>query len=281
MNNLWWPKCRSFVIIPATQSRHKRVSIYGCASEFCEGDSVGMLSLLSADAPAPPRVVGGRALRAAGLAPCAGAGGAASRGDRRRDGHGAWDVDLPRSSWVRPPPVPGLVLAILGALRPGCRPPGAASQRAPPHHRRDMRPGTGPPGPFQAPLPHQRMGALHTATADGRAAGMGPGRGQPGPPLRHIAPTLPHGGGGRASVALYGAARPTPLCQPLTRTRGGIAEVILRGMWRCRALSNFRTNGALSLWVHRVQPPRPRNDSLPSPSVVPLGVIAVAVKSDH
>ncbi len=154
---------------------------------------------------------------------------------------------------MRPPPVPGLVLAILGALRPGCRPPGAASQRAPPHHRRDMRPGTGPPGPFQAPLPHQRMGALHTATADGRAAGMGPGRGQPGPPLRHIAPTLPHGGGGRASVALYGAARPTPLCQPLTRTRGGIAEVILRGMWRCRALSNFRTNGALSLWVHRAK----------------------------
>src|SRR5262249_15543579 len=44
----------------------------------------------------------------------------------------------------------------------------------------------------------------------------------------------------------HGAVRPTPLCQPLTHTRGGIAEVILRWMWRCRALSNIRTNGALS-----------------------------------
>jgi hypothetical protein len=186
MNKLWWPKCRSFVIIPATRSRHKRVSICGCASACCAGDSVGMLSLLPADAPAPPWGVGGWARGTLEALACRRPGGGRSAPLRRDPRHAPDGLGISQARTTG---------ELVGVHHPRPPLPHRGAPR-PPRQHLDRR-------PLLVLLREQRPIPAQPRPPAGQAEpGATPARWSP--PWRWARPHTPR--------------RPTPLCQPLTRT---------------------------------------------------------------
>jgi hypothetical protein len=147
------------------------VAFGGCASEFCEGDRFGLLRALPADAKAPPRMVGGRAIGTfgtlarsrpgwQGLSPCRerarhGRWGAGYWRNQWRDGQGPGDWGPPSGQLALPPALLGLLPHVLGHLWPGFLPSVATRHRPQCHHRLDMGPCPVHPGPLQPPCHDQ------------------------------------------------------------------------------------------------------------------------------